>query len=135
MSGKTRAAVAGANGYAGMTLVHLLARHPAVELVQLTSRSQAGRPYAEVFPLHDLKGEFRPEPDASQVEVVFSCLPHNGGAAKTREWLEAGARGVDKSADFRLKDPAQYPVWYRPDDPARDLPASAVFGRPAPHRA
>ena len=135
MSGKTRAAVAGANGYAGMTLVHLLARHPAVELVQLTSRSQAGRPYAEVFPLHDLKGEFRPEPDASQVEVVFSCLPHNVGAAKAREWLEAGARVVDMSADFRLKDPALYPVWYRQEHPASDLLASAVFGLPELHAA
>ena len=64
--GKTvRAAVAGANGYAGMTLVNLLARHPNVQLTQLTSRSLAGKPYSDVFPLLDLKGEFLPEPDPS----------------------------------------------------------------------
>src|SRR5439155_1338822 len=50
---KLRAAVAGANGYAGMTAVHLLARHPGVELTQLTSRSYAVKPYSEVFPLLD----------------------------------------------------------------------------------
>src|SRR6266576_3334518 len=49
-----KAAVAGANGYAGMTAVNLLARHPAVELTQLTSRSYAGKPYSELFPLLDL---------------------------------------------------------------------------------
>ena len=51
---KAKVAVAGANGYAGMTLVHLLARHPNVELSQLTSRSFAGRPYASVLLLLDI---------------------------------------------------------------------------------
>ncbi|HET6311614.1 MAG TPA: N-acetyl-gamma-glutamyl-phosphate reductase, partial [Candidatus Nitrosotalea sp.] len=51
MSETVKAAVAGANGYAGMTLVNLLARHPKVQLTQLTSRSFAGKPYSEVFPL------------------------------------------------------------------------------------
>ena len=60
MTRKVKAAVAGANGYAGMTAVNLLARHPAVELTQLTSRSYAGKPYSELFPLLDLTGEFVP---------------------------------------------------------------------------
>ena len=70
----------GASGYAGMTAVHLLAHHPNVELVQLTSRSYAGKPYAEVFPRLDLTGEFASEPTRDGVEVIFSCLPHNVGA-------------------------------------------------------
>src|SRR3981081_1460587 len=82
MSGTVKAAVAGANGYAGMTLVSLLARHPGVELAPLTSRSFAGKRYSDVFPLLDLKGEFLPEPDAKGLDVVFSCLPHNVGASK-----------------------------------------------------
>ncbi len=101
MNQTLKAAVAGANGYAGMTLVNLLARHPGVELRQLTSRSYAGKPYAAVFPLLELQGEFLPEPEAAGIDVVFSCLPHNVGAAKAGGWLEAGARVVDMSADFR----------------------------------
>jgi N-acetyl-gamma-glutamylphosphate reductase len=89
-STKVRAAVAGANGYAGMTLVNLLARHPDVELAQLTSRSYAGQPYRAVFPLLDLEGSFRDAPDASAVDVVFSCLPHNVGASHAAAWLDAG---------------------------------------------
>jgi N-acetyl-gamma-glutamyl-phosphate reductase len=133
MGGGLKAAVAGANGYAGMTLVNLLARHPGVELVQLTSRSFGGKPYASVFPQLDLDGDFLPEPDPAGIDVVFSCLPHNAGAARAAAWLEAGARVVDMSADFRLKDPAQYPVWYRQDHPAPSLLAKAVFGLPELH--
>jgi len=125
--------VAGANGYAGLTAVNLLARHPGVELTQLTSRSYAGKPYSDVFPLLGLDGRFRPEPEPDGIDVVFSCLPHNVGAAKAAGWLAAGARVIDMSADFRLKDPAQYPAWYRQEHPAPDLLAGAVFGLPELH--
>src|SRR5260370_33488567 len=133
MGEKLKAAVAGANGYAGMTVVSLLARHPEVELVQLTSRSFAGKPYASVFPLLDLNGEFLSEPEPSGLDVLFSCLPHNVGAAKASAWLAAGAKVVDMSADFRLKDSAQYPKWYRQEHPAKALLAKAVFGLPELH--
>jgi N-acetyl-gamma-glutamyl-phosphate reductase len=128
-----KAAVAGANGYAGMTAVNLLARHPGVRLTQLTSRSQAGRPYSEVFPLLDLNGEFVPEADAGDVDVVFSCLPHNVGAGKAAGWLAAGARVIDMSADFRLQDPKQYPIYYRQEHPDPMLLGKAVFGLPELH--
>jgi len=133
MANRLKAAVAGANGYAGMTLVNLLSRHPAVELMQLTSRSFAGKPYASVFPLLELEGEFLSEPAPDGIDVVFSCLPHNVGAAKAGGWLAAGARVVDMSADFRLKDSSQYPKWYRHEHPAPQLLAKAVFGLPELH--
>src|ERR1700693_5117475 len=113
-----KAAVAGANGYAGMTAVNLLARHSGVHLTQLTSRSQAGKPYSDVFPLLDLKGEFQSEPDAGGVDVIFSCLPHNVGASKAQGWLAAGAGVIDMSAGFRLQGTRQYAIWYRQGQPA-----------------
>ena len=135
MTEKVRAAVAGANGYAGMTAVHLLSRHPNVELAQLTSRSYAGKPYSEVFPLLELKGEFLAEPAVDRIDVIFSCLPHNVGAAKVGSWLSAGIRVIDMSADFRLHDAAQYPTWYRQPHPAPALLEKAVFGLPELHEA
>jgi N-acetyl-gamma-glutamyl-phosphate reductase len=131
--GRVKAAVAGANGYAGMTLVNLLARHPGVELAQLTSRSHDGEPYAAVFPLLDVEGTFLPEPDPDGVDVIFSCLPHNVGATKAARWLDAGARVVDMSADFRLRDASLYPAWYAQEHPAPELLAGAVFGLPELH--
>jgi N-acetyl-gamma-glutamyl-phosphate reductase len=133
MASKLKAAVAGANGYAGMTAVNLLARHPGVELAQLTSRSYAGKPYAEVYPLLGLSGEFLAEPAAGEVDVVFSCLPHNVGASKAAGWLGAGARVIDMSADFRLHDSALYPTWYRQPHPHPELLAKAVLGLPELH--
>jgi len=116
-----------------MTLVRLLARHPQVELVQLTSRSLAGQPYSLAFPLLGLEGVFAAEPDPKGIDVIFSCLPHNVGAGKASAWLEAGARVIDLSADFRLKDAAQYPRWYRQEHPAPALLDQAAFGIPELH--
>lgn len=133
MRARIKAAVAGASGYAGMTAVHLLARHPGVELAQLTSRSFAGRPYSQVFPLLELDGEFLPELSSGAVDVVFSCLPHNVGAGAALEWLQAGARVIDMSADFRLRDAEQYPKWYHQPHPQPALLEKAVLGLPELH--
>src|SRR3954452_16422705 len=113
MAERVKAAVAGANGYAGMTLVHLLARHPGVELAQLTSRSLAGKPFSAAFPLLALDGVFDAEVDQAGKDVIFSCIPHNVGAALAPGCLAAGARVFDMSADFRLKDASAYPLWYK----------------------
>jgi N-acetyl-gamma-glutamyl-phosphate reductase len=118
-----------------MTLVHLLSGHPEVELDQLTSRSFAGRPFAAVFPLLGLDGVFSEEVEPASLDVVFSCLPHNAGAARTAGWLEAGVRVVDMSADFRLKDAGLYPRWYGQEHPASELLADAVLGLPELHEA
>jgi len=130
---KLKVGVAGANGYAGMTAVHLLARHPGVELAQLTSRSYAGKPYRDVFPLLDVEGEFLPEFSVGSLDVIFSCLPHNVGAAAVPGWLAAGARVIDMSADFRLHDASLYPKWYRQAHPDPGLLDKAVFGLPELH--
>ena len=134
VTNKIRVGVAGANGYAGMTAVHLLARHPEVEIRGLTSRSFAGRPYTDVFPLAGLDGQFTTElPDG--LDAVFSCLPHNVGAGAARAWLDAGARVIDMSADFRLHDRDLYPRWYRQPHPDPELLKEAVLGLPELHEA
>src|SRR5205807_10024119 len=90
-------------------------------------------PYSEVFPLLDLNGQFASEPSIDGVDVVFSCLPHNVGAANAGAWIDAGVRVIDMSADFRLHDAAQYPKWYRQEHPVPELLAKAVFGLPELH--
>ena len=134
MAGKVKVGVAGANGYAGMTAVALLARHPRVELCALTSRSYAGKPYREVFPLLDVEGTFVTELP-SGLDFVFSCLPHNTGATAAAAWLGDGARVIDMSADFRLHDASLYQRWYGQEHPAPDLLKTAVLGLPELHQA
>ena len=46
----TKVAILGASGYSGAQLVRILLGHDAVELACVTSRSEAGRCLADVFP-------------------------------------------------------------------------------------
>ena len=48
--------------------------------------------------------------------------------------LAAGARVVDVSPDFRLKDLTLYPRWYKFDHACPELLPEAVFGVPELHR-
>ena len=47
---KIRVAIVGAAGYAGEELLRILTRHPQVEIKIITSRQNAGKDIAEVFP-------------------------------------------------------------------------------------
>ena len=40
----------GGTGYTGVELLRLLAQHPDAELKVITSRGEAGKPVAEMFP-------------------------------------------------------------------------------------
>ncbi|MDX2456964.1 MAG: N-acetyl-gamma-glutamyl-phosphate reductase, partial [Gammaproteobacteria bacterium] len=42
--------VVGGTGYTGVELLRLLAAHPESELAVITSRSEAGKPVADLFP-------------------------------------------------------------------------------------
>jgi N-acetyl-gamma-glutamyl-phosphate reductase len=49
--------------------------------------------------------------------------------------LQAGAKVVDISADFRIKDVAEWERWYKLKHPAPKLVAEAVYGLPEVNRA
>jgi N-acetyl-gamma-glutamyl-phosphate reductase len=110
-------------------LVKLLRRHPAAEIVFATSQSHAGRTLRDVFPaapaLQLITGE---EAKPGDADVVFLCLPHAAAAQTALVALEAGARVIDLSADFRLRDAASYAHWYGHNHPAPQLLAEAVYG-------
>ena len=48
--------IVGGTGYTGVELLRLLAVHPDVVVTAITSRGEAGRPVAELFP--NLRGHF-----------------------------------------------------------------------------
>ena len=63
------------------------------------------------------------------VDVVFSGLPHGAAAATIVEALKSDVVVFDLSADFRLKDAAEFQRWYGAH-PAPRLLADAVYGIP-----
>src|SRR5438128_10123635 len=113
LSRRTTAAIVGASGYAGEELVRLLLAHPHADLVGVTSRQFAGKTVAEIFPRfsHDEKArqlrfaESEPAQLARMAEIIFLALPHGVSAEIARSLVDLGARLIDLSADFRLRDP------------------------------
>lgn len=135
---RIKTAIVGASGYTGMELLRLLLNHPHVELRAATSRAEAGKSLAEVFPRFrkaggaDLKF-IAPDPDAiaaTGAQVAFLALPHGVAAEIARALLERNVRVIDLSADFRLRDAAVYAEFYGHEHPAPDLLDSAVYGLP-----
>jgi N-acetyl-gamma-glutamyl-phosphate reductase len=86
---------------------------------------------AEVFPflrhLNLPRLQKIDEIDFSNVDLAFCALPH----ATTQVVVSALPRDlkiVDLSADFRLRDVAEYEKWYGQPHTAPDLQAEAVYG-------
>jgi N-acetyl-gamma-glutamyl-phosphate reductase len=119
----------GATGYTGAELVKLLARHPDVQLGFASSESYAGQRLTALYPAAPDVPLIAPgDARLDQTDLVFLCLPHTASAPIARQALDSGARVIDLSADFRLRDPALYAKWYQAIHPAPELLAEAVYG-------
>src|SRR6056297_13706 len=126
-----RIAILGASGYTGAELVRLIATHPGLEIAALAANSKAGQAMEAVFPhlrhldLPDLVTI--DEIDFTGIDLCFCALPHKTSqeviAALPRE-----LRVVDLSADFRLREPADYERWYGNPHAAPELQKEAVYG-------
>jgi N-acetyl-gamma-glutamyl-phosphate reductase len=126
-----RIAILGASGYTGAELVRLIATHPSMKIVALSGDRKAGMAMAEVFPFlahldlpHLVKIE---DIDFSTVDLAFCALPHATSQAVISA-LPRDLKVVDLSADFRLRDPAEYEKWYGKPHAATDLQKEAVYG-------
>lgn len=126
-----KAGIAGATGYTGFELVQLIQRHPQMEVAWVTSENSAGKPFCDVhaapwdYPLISLQEGMQ---RASDVDVVFLCLPHAASIEPVRAFQATGVRVVDLSADFRLTDAAAYERWYGVPHTALDLLPRFVYG-------
>src|SRR5438093_10823361 len=89
-----RIAIIGGSGYTALELIRILLRHPAAEVVAVTSR-QAGTPrLAELHPALAGRLDLRCEPFdvdrllAKGVDCAFGCLPHAASMQTLRQLLE-----------------------------------------------
>ena len=126
-----KVAILGASGYTGAELVRLIATHEGLDIAALSADRKAGMDMADVFPF--LRHLTLPrlqkidEIDFSGIDLCFCALPH----ATTQQVVSALPRTlriVDLSADFRLRDPAEYAKWYGQPHTATDLQKEAVYG-------
>lgn len=128
----------GGSGYTGQELLRLLIGHPDVEVVGLTSRRFKDIPISEVYPsfagVTDLRFvDSSPQQLLSSCDVIFLALPHGEAMAVAPEFVAAGMKVIDLSADFRLKDVSVYEAWYVKHT-AQELLKKAVYGLPELYR-
>jgi len=108
-------AIAGATGYIGLQLIHILEKHPKAKILYLCANTSVGKSINSF----DKKLRNKKLPRISKVEsivwnnidVIFTALP-NGEAQKISRKLPSKVKLIDLSADFRLDDHKVYKKWY-----------------------
>ena len=118
--------------------MRLLAQHPHCEIAAITSRQEAGRGVAELFP--NLRGKVAhkfTDPSKARLDgcdLVFFATPNGVAMEQARQLVDAGVRIIDIAADFRIKDVALWEKWYGRKHACPELLAEAVYGLPEVHR-
>ena len=129
---KIKVGIVGGTGYTGVELLRLLSVHPNVELVAITSRTEAGLPVAQMFPnlrgLVDLCFTDPKDGVLNTCDVVFFATPHGVAMAQTPELLKHGVKVIDLAADFRIADIAVFEQWYKIPHTCPEVLAEAAYG-------
>ena len=133
---KKKIAIIGASGYTGGELLRWALMHPEIEVSQITSERFSGQAATKLNP--NLRGftslSFVPVKQLStDIDAVFICTPHKAAAPYVKQFWETGAKIIDLSADFRLKNKDTYAKYYQ-EHPAPELLDKSVYGIPELHR-
>ena len=134
-----RIGIIGGSGYVGSELLRLLLLHPKAEVTMVTSRQAVGEYIFNVHP--NLRGltqlKFVPHDIAEfqkNCDLIFTATPHGGSVNRVPKLLEAGLKVIDMSADFRLKNPADYETYYGWEHAHPEILKEAAYGLPELHR-
>jgi N-acetyl-gamma-glutamyl-phosphate reductase len=124
-----RVLVAGASGFTGALAADLVWRHPRLELVAATSRSEVGTRLDRLYPRYRVPIELTDlDLDLLEdVEAAIVAYPHGASAPTVAALRGLGILVVDLSADFRLRDLPTYERWYGAHG-APELLEGAVYG-------
>ena len=112
-----KAGIIGATGYAGQELVRILLQHRETEIVWYGSRSYVDQKFSSVFGnVFQIVEDVCKGDDllalSREADVIFTATPQGYLAGVLNEEILENAKVIDLSADFRIKDPAVYEMWY-----------------------
>ena len=135
-----KAVVIGGTGYGGGEMIRRLLIHPDVELTRVVAVDHVGEPLGAVHPpltgRSDLRFENVPPAEAARgADVALLGLPHKVSALHALAILATGAKVVDMSGDFRLRDAAAYARYYGATHPHPEALGTFVYGLPELNRA
>lgn len=135
---KLKVGIVGGTGYTGVELLRLLAMHPDVEVVAVTSRGESGLPIAEMFP--SLRGYIDiafSDPASTNLavcDVVFFATPHGVAMSQAPALLASDTKVIDLAADFRLQDTVVFEQWYKIPHSCPEVLQEAIYGIPELNR-
>ena len=124
--------IVGGTGYTGVELLRLLLRHPQVTVRVLTSRTEAGKRVADMFP--SLRGHTDLEFSdlnldlLKQCDVVFFATPHGVAMQHAKELVAAQTKVIDLAADFRLQNLEQFEKLYGLQHSCPDILQNSAYG-------
>lgn len=124
--------IVGGTGYTGVELLRILLRHPKVQVRVLTSRTEAGKPVADMFP--NLRGHTDLQfsdlnIDAlKECDVVFFATPHGVAMQHAKDLIAVGTKVIDLAADFRLQNLEQFEKWYGMEHACPDVLKDSIYG-------
>ena len=121
--------VAGASGFAGALAARIVHRHPRLELLCITSRSEVGERLDAIYPRHRVPLALE-ELDLTRLadfDAAIVAYPHGAAAPVVAALRAEGVPVVDLSADFRVRDLETYAEWYG-DHGAPALVNEAAYG-------
>lgn len=124
--------IVGGTGYTGVELLRILLRHPKAQVRVLTSRTEAGKPVADMFP--NLRGHTDLQfsdlnIDAlKECDVVFFATPHGVAMQYAKDLIAVGTKVIDLAADFRLQNLEQFEKWYGMEHACPDVLKDSIYG-------
>ena len=121
--------IIGGSGYTGGELLRLLANHPQVKVVAVTSRKLSGKPVSSVHPhlkgIYSLNFEALDAKEAAgRCDIVFTAVPHGTAMDWVPQLLDQGTKVIDLSSDYRLPQD----VFEKTYATKHRAPRDAVFG-------
>lgn len=136
---KIKAGIVGAGGYAGAELVRLLVAHPAIAELRIAARDAEGH-FTDTYPAllqasHLVFARADSAKFRAGLDTVFLATPHGVSMGLVPEFLQAGIRVVDLSADFRLRDVKLWERTYQQQHACPEYLDQAVYALPELHAA
>lgn len=135
---KYKVGIIGATGYTGSELVRILSVHPDVSLQVLTSESNAGQKFSDVYPqftgIADKELQKMEVIKNMEIDLLFLALPHGVSMSFVKDHANDNYKIIDLSGDFRLSKPEVYKEWYGKEHVAPAEFKRAVFGLPELNR-
>jgi N-acetyl-gamma-glutamyl-phosphate/LysW-gamma-L-alpha-aminoadipyl-6-phosphate reductase len=78
--------------------------------------------------------EFTSQSQLDACDVLILALPHGSAAKRIAEYAQLAPKIIDCSADFRLRNPADYDQWYGEAHPNPEWLERFVYGLPELNR-